>query len=115
MSPLAFYPPQMGFIPSGSNGVAQVSTFFVGRRTSGTYEGIGLGGGGRPDPVQVIQFNLTSPNGGTPFQKGTVTINVEDLVNIVGGPSTYNMTLREVSICDNGQNKKAVVLMSQSY
>lgn len=90
----------------------------MGRNTSGIYEGIGFGAGGRPDPIQVVQINLTSPNAGgpgLPFQKGTITINVEDLVNIVGGPSRYNMTLREVSICDSGTNKKAVVLMSQSY
>lgn len=115
MNPSTYYPPNIGFLPTGVNGVAQVSTVIMGQNTSGTYEGVGFGYGGRPDPVQVININLTSPNGGVPFQKGTITINVEDLMNIAGGPSRYNMTLREVSVCDGGVNKKAVVLMSQSY
>lgn len=115
MNPRAFYPTQQGYLPTGVNGTALVSTYFLGRNTSGTYEGIGIGQGGRPDPLQVLNINLTSPNGGTPFQKGTITINVEDLMNIVGGPSRYNMTLKEVHVCENGTNKKMIVLASQTY
>lgn len=110
--PNTFYPTNIGWLPSGN---AQVSTIFLGGTNTGSYEGIGFGAGGRPNPLQVLQINLISPNGGSPFQKATITMNVDDLMNITGGPSRYDMTLKEITVCDAGVARKAVVLMSQLY
>lgn len=113
--PNTFFPTNIGYRPTGANGTAGVSTFVMGKTQTGTFEGAGFGAQGRPDPLQVVEINLTSPNDGFPFQKGSIVINVEDLMNIVGGPSRYYMTLKEVTVCDGGTTKKAVVLMSQTY
>ncbi len=110
------FPTQVGYLPTGVNGTAGISTYIVGRTISGSYEGVGIGAGGRPDYVEVIQFNLAQrAANGTLTQKGTVTINVNDLVAIVGLPSNLNLTLREVDVCDNETAKKAITLMSEPY
>lgn len=110
-----FHPTNIGYLPTGVNGVAQVSTFIVGRTNTGSFEGAGFGAGGRPDPLQVVEINLISPNDGFPFQKGTVVMNVEDLMNIAGGPSRYFMSFKEVTVCESGVTKKMVILASQTY
>ncbi len=109
------YPTQIGYQPTGVNGVDATSSLIFGRTNTGTYEGIGFGQGGRPDLLQVLEVNLISPNDGFPFQKGTIVMNVEDLMNIAGGPSRYFMSFKEVTVCEDGATKKMVILASQTY
>jgi hypothetical protein len=109
-------PTQVGYIPPPPSGTAGTSTYVVGRMVSGSYEGVGLGAGGRPDYVQVIQFNLAQRGSdGALSQKGTVTMNANDLVAIAGLPTNLNLTLREVDVCDNGVARKLVILASEPY
>ncbi len=108
------YPTQIGYQPTGVNGIVGISSVTLGRTITGSYEGIGFGKDGRPDYLQVLQINLTDYDSPL-IQKGTITMNVADLISIAGGPSQYNLTLKEITICDNGTAKKAVVLMSQLY
>lgn len=121
MNPLAFFSPQVGFIPTGVNGVANVSTYFIGKRVSGAYEGIGLGPGGRPAPVEVVQINLAEPQGdGTYLQRGTITLNVSDVVtatfaNPANFPTNLNLILKEVAVCENGTSKRMMIIGSQTY
>ena len=120
MNPRAFFPSNIGYRPTGVNGVAQVSTFIVGKSTTGTYEGIGLGGGGRPDPLEVMQINLVEPIGdGTFTSRGSITFNVYDLFAAKSSnsnvPLNLNLTLKEVAVCDNGTNKRMIILGSQTY
>lgn len=110
-----FYPTNIGYLPTGVNGVAQVSSVFVGRAVSGTYEGVGFGQGGRPDYAQVVQINLSSVAGGVATQKGSITMNVADIVAIAGVPANLNLVLKEVTVCDSGTTKKMVILGSQLY
>lgn len=112
----SIFPTQVGYLPTGVNGTAGTSTYVVGRTISGSYEGVGLGAGGRPDYVNLIQFNLAQRAAdGTLTQKGTVTINVNDIVAIAGVPSNLNLTLREVDVCENSVAKKIVILASAAY
>lgn len=120
--PNTFYPTQLGYLPTGVNGVANTSTLFLGRDlTSATaYDGPGFGAGGRPDYVQKVIINLTErATNGTLTQRGTITINVDDIVSAVSSnsnvPANLNLTLREVAVCDNGTNKRMMILASQTY
>ena len=108
------YPTQIGYQPTGVNGSVGVSSVTFGRTITGSYEGIGFGLDGRPDYLQVLQINLTDYDNPL-VQKGTITMNVADLMSIVGGPSYYNLTLKEVTVCDEGVTKKMVILGSQLY
>jgi hypothetical protein len=114
------YPTQSAYLPTGVNGTTGTSTYIVGRTISGSYEGVGLGAGGRPDYVEVIQFNLAQRSGnGTLIQRGTITMNVTDLVTAAslntGFPSNLNLTLRQVSVCESGVTKGMIILGSQTF
>jgi hypothetical protein len=112
--PNTFYPTNIGYLPTGVAGVSQVSSIYLGRNVASTYEGVGFGAGGRPDYAELVQINLTIADNPL-FTKATITMDVNDLVNIVDGPSVYEMTLQEITVCDNGTSRRAVVLMSQLY
>lgn len=109
-------PTQFGYTVTGINGVAGISSVTIGRSVSGSFEGTSAGGqGGRPDYLQVMQINLANRVGSTITPKGTITMNVSDLVSIVGLPSNLNLTLKEVTVCELGVTKKMVILGSQTY
>lgn len=107
------FPTQFGYNPTGVAGAINISSVTIGRNVDSANEGPGFGQGGRPDYLEVLRINLTQV--GNPLvKKGTIEINVDDLIGL-SGPSVYNLTLREITVCQDGVSKKAVVLMSQLY
>ncbi len=106
------HPTQIGYQPDSFNGISSVT---IGRTITGAYEGIGFGQGGRPDYLNLLQINLANNAAGVITQKGTITMNVADLMAIVGVPANLNMTLKEVTVCELGVSKKMVILASQTY
>jgi hypothetical protein len=116
----SFYPPQVGFLPTGVNGTAQTSTLYFGRDIDASYDAIGFGQGGRPDYLSIIQIPLVSrAMDGTLTKQGTLTLDVGALVSgrmaNPNMPTDLNLILKEVAVCDAGQNRRAVVLMSETY
>lgn len=114
------YPTNIGFLPTGVNGTVGVSSVFIGRATSGSFEGVGFGAGGRPDYAQTVQINLTQRAGdGTLTQKGSITLNVADIIAAKTAnsnlPDNLNLTLREVAVCDGGVNKRMLIVASAPY
>lgn len=120
---VSFFAPQIGFLPTGVAGVAKVSSVFIGR-SSGTYEGIGLGQGGRPDYAEFVQINL-SKRQGVPGQSaivdqyGSITLDVNGLIAAKAAnshfPTNLNLVLKEVAICEAGTSKRMMVIASQTY
>ncbi len=106
------YPTQIGYQPASYQGISSVT---IGRTITGTYEGIGFGADGRPDYLNFLQINLANKVGAVITQKGTITMNVADLMAIAGLPTNLNMTLKEVTVCELGVSKKMVILASQTY
>lgn len=121
--PNSVTPTNIGYLPTGVNGVAQTSTVFLGRATASGYDGVGLGANGRPDYAQVVQINLTNRTvaGGvaTLTQAGSIILNVADLVAArTANPNisaNLSMTLREVAVCDGGVSKRMMVICSAPY
>ncbi len=120
-----FFPSQIGYIPTGNAAGALTSTVVVGRTITGVFEAVGFGQGGRPDYVEVVQVNISKRQsvggGGAPIvdQYGTITMNVADIITARAAnshfPTNLNMTFKEVAICENGTNKRFMVLASQTY
>lgn len=114
----SLFPTQIAYKPTGVAGVAQVSSVVIGR-SSGSFEGVGFGAGGRPDYVQTVQINMGDPVGdGTFTQRGSVTFNVDDLASLQLSPSVptrISLTFKEVSVCDNGTNRKMIILATAPY
>ena len=114
------YPTQIGSQPTGVNGTVGISSVTIGRTITGSFEGAGFGLNGRPDYAQVVQINLTDRAGdGTLTQKGSITLNVGDLVAAKTAnpnvPLNLNLTLREVAVCDAGTSKRMIIVGSQTY
>jgi hypothetical protein len=114
-----YYPTQMGYLPTGSNGVANTSTFVVGRDITANYEAVGLGAGGRPDYAQEVVFNLTYKDGPTLTKRGTISLNVGDLyaakLTNPNVPTDIALYLQEVAVCDNGVEKRMMIIASDPY
>lgn len=117
--PNTFIPTQIGYIPTGAAGIVQVSSVTIGRTITGLFEGAGFGANGRPDPATVVQINLANLSNGIWDQYGSITLNATDVLNARSAnthlPVNLNLTLKEISICDNGTAKRAMVIMSQTY
>lgn len=118
--PNTFYPTQIGYRPTGVNGVVGTSSLYFGRIVSGEapYDGPGFGAGGRPDYLDTLVINLATSQS-TDGQWGTITMNVEDIVNLYQSraefPANLNLTLKEVLVCEDGVAKGMVILGSQTY
>lgn len=115
-----FYPSQIGFIPTGNGTDVQVSSVVLGRTITGTYEAIGFGSKGRPDYLEDVIINLTQRAGdGTLTQKGSIVMNVQDLISAATTrsqfPTNLNLTLKEVLVCENSVTKGMIILGSQTY
>lgn len=115
-----FYPTQIGYVPTGNASGPLISSVTIGRTITGSFDGIGFGKQGRPDYLQDMIINLANrATDGTLTQKGTITLNVGDLiaakVTNPNVPTNLNLTLREVSVCDSGVTKKMIILGSQPY
>jgi hypothetical protein len=109
------YPTQIGYVPTGVNGTVGISSVTIGRTITGSYEGIGFGQDGRPDYLNLLQINLANKIGTVITQKGTITINVADIMAIAGVPANLNLTLKEVTVCNAGATNKMIILGSQLY
>ena len=119
---MSFLPPQIGFVPSGTN---QTSHVVIGRDITGSWEAVGFGPDGRPDIAQQIRFNLVNRVSDTEFtQPIQIVLDTFDLVVLLNSnpnaPEVFYISAREVAICsgdDNGNTTEArmVVLASQPY
>lgn len=121
--PSSVFPSQMGFVPSGSN--SQQSQIIMGRNTTGTYEGIGVGQGGRPDSLESIQVFITANlQTASPTVPLTITIDATSALAIIAAnpnaPTTFGFTMQEVATCETDANgvtseKRRMALISQAY
>lgn len=116
----SFYPSNIGFLPTGANGVAQTSTLYFGRDIAATYDAIGFGAGGRPDYVSIVQIPLVQRAvDGTLTKQGTITLDVGAIVSGRASnsnlPSNLNLVLKEVAVCDAGVAKRMMIVASQTY
>lgn len=121
--PSSVFPPQLGFVPSGSNG--QQSQLILGRNTTGTYEGIGVGAGGRPDSVESIQVFITANlQTSSPTVPITITIDATSALAVIAAnpnaPTVFGFTMQEVATCETDTNgvtseKRRMALISQAY
>lgn len=113
-----FFPTQVGYTPTGS---AYGSQIVLGRNLNTTWEAIGFGQQGRPDPLERVYMNLSQISGlSTAAQKAVVAFDVKSLLNILAArplaPTTgFYFAFREYLVCDNGTTKAAVFLSSQPY
>lgn len=106
----------MAYTVTGLAGTVGISSVTFGSSVTGAFEGVSAGGpNGRPDYLQLLNINLANRVGSTITPRCTVSMNVTDLVSIVGLPTKVNLTFREITICDSGTTKKAIVLMSAPY
>lgn len=118
--PALYLPTQIGYLPTGANGTAGTSTLYFGRDVSATYDAVGLGAGGRPDYLSVINIPLTQRTAnGTLVKKGIVQMDVSAIVsgavNRPQFPSVLSLTFKEVLVCENGVTKGMMILGSQTY
>ena len=116
----SFFPPQIGYIPTGTATTLNVSTIYLGRDITQTWEAIGFGAQGRPDYLQVVQIPLTNVNNdGSLTQKGSITLNVAAIisgaVNRPQFPANINLNCREVLVCNNGVTQAMLVIGSAPY
>ena len=115
----SFLPTQIGYLPTGVNGTAQTSSVYLGRDISTTYEAVGLGAAGRPDYLQEVVINLTYKDGPTLTKRGTISLNVGDLyaakLTNPNVPTDISLYLQEVAVCDNGTEKRMMVIASDPY
>lgn len=124
--PNTFYPTQIGFVPSGS--APNSSKIVIGRNITGSWEAVGFGADGRPDTLNNFVINFTYTNAGQARKLGDVTLNAGDLYTIMNplpnkqsyAPSNIELTFKEVSICELGDDgesveRKMIVLASQTY
>lgn len=116
----SFFPPQVGFIPTGTTTGVLNSTVYLGRNVDVTWEAIGFGAQGRPDYLQTLYMNLTKVQGTTKTRLATLKFDVADIQTIINADSAataaaLTFKLRQVSVCDNGTNKKMIILASDTY
>lgn len=134
-------PTQIGYIPLpsvnisgsasgqitvvGNPSTEGVSSVVMGRST-GSWEAVGVGKGGRPDILNNLLINLTNSTvSGGLTMPGIVNIDVQDLVSVIASrgsraPKQFNFKMREVSVCEqndagNSEEKKMMILASQTY
>lgn len=125
----SFYPPQIGFIPSGNN---QDSRVIIGRNPNVGWDAIGFGQYGRPDTLQQFELFITASSGDqlgyqtTPLA-ATVLIDARSMFSVIStnplAPQTgFFFSMREVSVCelDNSTppvstERKMMILASQTY
>lgn len=116
-------PTQLGYTPTGS---AYQSTVVIGRNVNATWEAVGFGAEGRPDYLERLTINLTSPSGASLVRKGVVNIDVGALVQAINAnpfaPSTgFQFAFREVSVCEvpdgssSAVERRMMVIASQTY
>lgn len=110
-------PTQLGYVPSGIAGTVFVpSQVTIGRSTTGGWEAGGFGNAGRPDSLQLLTVNLTNRDATMPAK---LSFDVSDVYAIISGnsnaPRNMFFRLTEVSVCVDSVEKKAMILMSQTY
>lgn len=117
-------PTQIGFVPRSQDGTQQSQLVF-GQNTTGTWEAIGLGAQGRPDPLESIRVNI-STNLGTTTPAVPITINIDAVSAMAiiaanpNAPKVFGFTMQEVATCETDANgntseKRRMALISQAY
>ena len=118
-------PKQIGFTVAGNTngigGTASQSQVIIGKDITLSWDCVGFGGQGRPDPVENVILNLTiitnAPNG--PQKLGQISFNASDIAAIISNntnaPTPILMKLTEVDVCSNGTPMKMIVLASTPY
>jgi len=129
------YTPTGTILPSGDTTVLVGSQVVMGRNLYATptaaglqFDAVGLGQGGRPDPVNRVVINLSNyfdQNKG--FANGTyafLTMDVNNVLDVLqtnpNAPGLMNFTLQEAATCETDANgntteMRRMVLMSQPY
>ena len=117
-----FYPTQIGTIVSGSN---RDGRLIFGRDPNATWEAAAFGPGGRPGGLQQFQINLMSNScaqlaySTTPLV-ATILMDASSMYNVLMtnpyAPQTgFYFSMRELSVCEDGVEKKMMMLASQTY
>jgi hypothetical protein len=124
-----FHPTQVGTIPSGFS-QNQASQVVIGRNVSiadntPTPEAYGFGKSGRPDFIESFTIHLTENSSADKrintnlTSRAVIYMDVTDLATVrssnENAPTRFDFTLKEVSVCENGQTKKMIILASQTY
>lgn len=122
MNPIT--PTQIGYVPY-SSGNSLVSNLVFGRNTTGSWEAVGFGSQGRPDPLNQLAINLTDTRPSASISMpGIINIDVSDLLSVINAagsqaPHQFSFKMREVAVCEenNGVSteKRMMVLASQTY
>ncbi len=113
-------PTQFGYLPTGVGTTAGTSTLYFGRDTTAIYDAIGLGADGRPDYLSIVQIPLVQRSAlGVLTKQGTITLDVGAIVSGRAAnsnmPTNLNLILKEVAVCDEGVEKRMVIVASQTY
>lgn len=116
----SFFPPQVGFIPTGLNSTRYNSSVVLGRNGNVQWEAVGFGADGRPDNLEYFNIYLTNVSGVNPAVRGAISMNVGDIQTIIDGNSNataaaLTFKLREVDVCDSSVAKKMIFLATEPY
>lgn len=118
MSNPTFNPTQIGYTPTGSVCGSQV---VIGKDMTSSWEAIGYGAAGRPDPLDRLYINISQISGvNPPVRKATVAFDVKSLLNIIAAnpnaPTTgFYFAFRELQVCNGSTTQAMTFLASQPY
>lgn len=117
-------PTQIGYTPLSSGTPPYPSQVVIGRDITASFEAVGFGDGGRPDPMSLLKINLTNQAVDPAVKVGSISMSATGLAAIISANfallgQPLNFTFQEVALCvdvnGTATEKRAVVLMSQSY
>lgn len=116
----SFYPPQIGFVPTGLSNTRYNSSLVLGRNNNMSWEAIGFGSQGRPDNLEYLNINITNVSGAAPSTKAVISLNIGDIQSLINAnanatAAALTFKLREVLVCDGNTNKKMMVIASDTY
>lgn len=116
----SFFPPQIGFGPTGIAGTRNTSTLYLGQNASVSWEAVGFGSDGRPDYLETLYINLSKVVANIPVKVATISFNVSGIQAIIAANShaatpALDFQIREVDVCHAGIAKKMMILASLPY
>lgn len=97
------YPLPLGFDNSTNKVV-------IGKNQAATWEAIGFAEEGRPGVLKILQINVSD---GTNL-KATINLDVTDLTSL-NLTSSKTLKFREISVCQDGVEKKMLVIATEPY
>lgn len=115
---------QIGFTQRNPAGTQQSQLVF-GRDVDVTWEAVGFGSQGRPDPLDKLTINIVRVANGLTTSRITLTMLASDVDSILtnpNAPALLALKLREVRVCEDTNNdgtadteKCMVILGSDTY